>query len=247
MAKLRSSNIEPSTGTTLALGASGDAALISSDSIKANTWQDLGGNSLWVSDGAGTLSSINSSLAGGGYTLLETADLSTGTGGSNPSWARFTTLDERGYDELVIVFTDVKPDNDGVEYQCNFSIDDGANYNVDKTTTFFFAEHNENGTGGALNYQSSRDHSISTAWQDLGVDLGNGADESCAGILHLFNVASTTYIKHFYATVQEYHQNNIAGNCFIGGDLNTTSPITDIVMAMNSGAHKAYVQMYGVG
>ena len=68
MAKLRSSNIEPSTATTLALGASGDAALISSDSIKANTWQDLGGNSLFVSDGSGTLSSVNSSLAGGGYT-----------------------------------------------------------------------------------------------------------------------------------------------------------------------------------
>ena len=47
MAKLRSSNIEPSTATTLALGASSDSILISSDSLKANTWQDLGGNSLF--------------------------------------------------------------------------------------------------------------------------------------------------------------------------------------------------------
>ena len=133
MAKLRSSNIEPSTGTTLALGASGDAALISSDSIKANTLQDLGGNSLWVSDGAGTLSSVNSSLSGGGYTLLNTAVVD----GSSVTWAQFSTLDERGYDELVFVFTDVNPDNDGVEYQVNFSSDDGANYNVVKNNHFF--------------------------------------------------------------------------------------------------------------
>ena len=171
MAKLRSSNIEPSTGTTLALGASGDAALISSDSIKANTLQDLGGNSLWVSDGAGTLSSVNSSLSGGGYTLLDTAVVD----GSSVTWAQFSTLDERGYDELVFVFTDVNPDNDGVEYQVNFSSDDGANYNVVKTTTFFVAEHTEAGTGAYVRYYSSRDNQQATGWQDLGVDLGNGA------------------------------------------------------------------------
>ena len=242
MAKLRSSNIEPSTGTTLALGASGDAALISSDSIKANTWQDLGGNSLWVSDGAGTLSSINSALSGGGYTLLETADVD----GSSITWAQFSTLDERGYDELVFVFTDVNPDNDGVEYQVNFSSDDGANYNVVKTTTFMFAEHNQNGSGGAIAYQTSRDHQQATGWQDLGVDLGNGADESCAGILHLFSPASTTFVKHFYATLNEYHQSDLAGTCYIGGYLNTTSAINAIAFACNSGLHKAYVQMYGV-
>ena len=64
MAKLRSSNIEPSTATTLTLGASGDSIAVSSDSIKANTWQDVGANSLFVSNGSGTLSSVNSSLSG---------------------------------------------------------------------------------------------------------------------------------------------------------------------------------------
>ena len=75
MAKLRSSNIEPSTGTTLTLGASGDSVAVSSDSIKANTWQDTGGNSLFVSNGSGVLSNVNSGLAGGGYTLLQTVDI----------------------------------------------------------------------------------------------------------------------------------------------------------------------------
>ena len=75
MAKLRSSNIEPSTATTLTLGASGDSVAVGSDSIKANTWQDTGGNNLFVSDGAGTLSNVNSGLAGGGYTLLQTVDI----------------------------------------------------------------------------------------------------------------------------------------------------------------------------
>ena len=242
MGILRTKTIEPATGSTLTLGASGDTITVSSDSIKANTFKDAGGNTLFTSDGAGTLSSVNSGLAGGGYTLLETADVD----GASVTWARFTTLHTRGYDELVFVFTDVNPDNDGVEYQVNFSIDGGANYLAPKTTTFFFAEHGENDSGGAVAYQTARDLAQATGWQDLGVDLGNGADECCAGILHLFNPASTTYVKHFYATVSEYHQNNLAGTCYVSGYLNTTSVITDIALACNSGAHKAYVQMYGI-
>ena len=63
MGTLRAKTIEPATGSTLTLGASGDTVTVSSDSIKVNTFKDAGGNTLFTSDGAGTLSSVNSGLA----------------------------------------------------------------------------------------------------------------------------------------------------------------------------------------
>ena len=63
MSELRVATIEPEGATTtLTLGASGDTVTSSADSIKANTFKDAGGNTLWTSDGAGTLSSVNIGL-----------------------------------------------------------------------------------------------------------------------------------------------------------------------------------------
>ena len=110
MAKLRSSNIEPSTGTTLALGASGDSIAVSSDSIKANTWQDLGGNNLFVSNGSGTLSNVNSELSGGGYSLISSTTF------SSQSTVNITSGIDSTYDEYVFVCTDLRPSaQDGFE------------------------------------------------------------------------------------------------------------------------------------
>ena len=70
MAKLRATNIDPKSATTLTLGASGDTVTVASTEIRSNTFKDAGGNTLWTSDGSGTLSSVNSGLAGGGWTRL---------------------------------------------------------------------------------------------------------------------------------------------------------------------------------
>ena len=180
MAKLRSSNIEPSTGTTLALGASGDATLISSDSIKANTWQDLGGNSLWVSDGAGTLSSINSSLAGGGYTLI-----STSTADGSSGLEIITGIDST-YDEYMFVFTNLNSADDGHHFQ--FQMDAaGTSYNTTMTTTTYYANHQEDNSTTALTYDTARDQQQGTSYQTIVAQVGNGSDEMAAGILHLLN------------------------------------------------------------
>jgi len=47
MAKLRVHNIEPSTGTDVAFGTTGDTIAVSSDSLKLNTWKDSGGVYWW--------------------------------------------------------------------------------------------------------------------------------------------------------------------------------------------------------
>ena len=136
MAKLRSSNIEPSTGTTLTLGASGDTIAVSSDSVKANTWQDTGGNNLFVSDGSGTLSNVNSSLAGGGFTLLSTSTVTSTT-----QYVEITTNIDSTYNEYMFVCTDLATVTNNMHWGFQCSIDGGSNYNVAMTSTFFNAQH----------------------------------------------------------------------------------------------------------
>ena len=140
MAKLRSSNIEPSTGTTLALGASGDSIAVSSDSIKANTWQDLGGNNLFVSNGSGTVSNVNSGLKGGGYTLI------TSQTASDSSAIAFTSGIDSTYKEYMFVFTDINPATNQAYFTFQGSTDGGTTYGIAITSTAFAARHNENDT-----------------------------------------------------------------------------------------------------
>ena len=241
MAKLRSSNIEPSTATTLALGASGDAALISSDSIKANTWQDLGGNSLWVSNGSGTLSSINSSLQGGGYTLLAFNSL------SGNSTCDFTSLIDSTYDEYVFVCTDMNPSTDSTQFQVQFNASGQSGFNETITSTFWQAWNlSTGGSDESLNYSTSQDQANGTAYQQLTAAVGNGAAESCAGIFTLYTPSQTTYVKNFLATFNTYNASDYSYATYIGGYINTTSAITQVSFMFASGQMDGYIQMFGV-
>ena len=239
MAKLRSSNIEPSTGTTLALGASGDATLISSDSIKANTWQDLGGNSIWVSDGAGTLSSVNSGLAGGGYTLI-LAQTFTGQG-----TVSFTANIDSTYDEYVFVMTDIATSSNSASLQVNFH--DSGGTALIKTTTTFNAAHAENDGLAELIYNTGPDLAQSTNAQQLSDgNVGNGSDECLAGTVHLYSPSSTTYVKHFISTTQFYENGDQSWNFFAAGYVNTTTAVAQVSFTTNSGTFDGTIQMYGV-
>ena len=75
MGTLKSNVIEPATGTNLTLGASGDAIDVVGDALQLNTWKDSGGNTLFTSDGSGTLSSVNAGF-GSAWTLLSTGNAS---------------------------------------------------------------------------------------------------------------------------------------------------------------------------
>ena len=65
MSSLETRKIEPQSGTTVTLGEAGDTVTVPTGVIvKTNTVKDAGGNTLFTSDGAGTLSSVNSAIAG---------------------------------------------------------------------------------------------------------------------------------------------------------------------------------------
>ena len=245
MGTLIAKTIEPATGSTLTLGASGDTITVSSDSIKTNTFKDAGGNTLFTSDGAGTLSSVNSSIAGNAGPVL----LSTSTASGASSVAITSGIDST-YDEYMFVITDQNPVSHAYVFGFQVSIDGGSNYNVACTSTNFSARQNEEGGSESLAYRTGL--AQGTGNQELAPNVHNDADAGCAGILHLFKPASTTYVKHFYSRFLSYMNDNPGTSgggpqdCFGAGYFNTTSAVTAIRFQMNNGNFDAVIQMYGI-
>jgi hypothetical protein len=80
----------------------------------------------------------------------------------------------------------------------------------------------------------------------LSDDVGNGADESTAGTLTLFNPASTTYVKHFISNVNQYNAGNIANNIYVAGYMNTTSAVNAVQFKFDSGNFDGTILLYGI-
>ena len=100
MSSLETRKIEPATGTTVTLGAGGDTVLVSADQLKTNTVKDAGGNTIFTSNGAGTLSSVNSGLKGG--MIFISSQIA-----SSSSSISFTSGLDSTYDEYVFYFVNV--------------------------------------------------------------------------------------------------------------------------------------------
>ena len=66
-------------------------------------------------------------------------------------------VDFSTYKEYVFTFKNIHPATDGAHLTFNGSIDAGSNYNVTKTTTWFFGYHNEGDSAAALSYSTSND------------------------------------------------------------------------------------------
>ena len=193
-----------------------------------------------------TFNSSNNGLAaddvGGNLKLLSTQTA------SSSATISFTSGIDSTYKEYMFKFINIHPETNTTKLQINASADTGSNYNVTKTTTYFQAYHTESDSATALQYYANRDLAQSTSAQQL-KDIGNTSDDSAAGMLHLFNPSSTTFVKHFFSTFTgptgESTQN--LHNSFVGGYFNTTSAIDAIQFSMSSGnIDSGVIKMYGV-
>jgi len=165
---------------------------------------------------------------------------------SGDATSSFTSGIDSTYDEYMFVFTDINAATDDVHFTFNASTDGGSNYNLTKTTTFFHGFHAEDDSGTGLAYQTSHDLAQATGFQTIAYQLGNGADESAAGILHLFNPSNTTYVKHFYSRMQGNYLYDAALDYFSAGYFNTTSDIDAVQFKCASGNFDGVIQMYGI-
>ena len=144
-------------------------------------------------------------------------------------------------------FINLHPSHDNLDLQFNGSIDTGSNYNVTKTTTFFRAEHEEGDGSTELAYKTGRDLAQGTGFATLIGGPGNDNDQATSGYLYLFNQSSTTYVKHFLASLNTSTDDNKSRNSFVTGYFNTTSAV-DAIQFKNASNDKdaGKIKLYGL-
>ena len=163
----------------------------------------------------------------------------------------FTTGIDSTYDEYIFKFINLHPSVDQAKTRIDFSTDGGSTYSVTKTTSFFFANNNEAGTGDvSLEYDTGVDLAQSTnpqLLQQFGVGADN--DECTVGIIHLFQPSSTTYVKHFLGVARGigYVADRYSTTNYFAGYCNTTSAINAVKFDFASGnIDDGTILMYGV-
>ena len=240
MATIFTDNIEPRKPTQeITLGTTGETITLPGNDLRVNTVKDKGGNTLWTSDGSGTLSSVNAGLKGN-LVLLTTQT------GSGVTSIDFTSDIDSTYDLYIFKFIDinVSTNSDNFTFQVNASGQTG--FNETMTTTSFRAYHYENDSAAALDYDTSQDQAQGTSYQTISQSLSNVADICCAGEFHLFSPSSTTYVKHFYSRFNGVHDSNVSMEDFIAGYINTTAAITEISFKPENGTFDGTIKMYGL-
>ena len=209
-------------------------------------------NSLNVTPAAGKAIGFNSSangleatFEGGAMTVIKKLTASSSSTLSFVDGSSDVVLDST-YKEYLFIFNNVHPVDNSVQFLINFR-DGGTDYDATKTTTLFTADHSEAGSSDGLTYVTAQDLAQSTDFQPLTINTGNRSDESCSGYLHLFNPASTTFVKHFMARINNYVSNNYSEDTFTAGYCNTTTAIDGVQFKFSSGnIDSGTITLYGI-
>tara|TARA_Y100000766_G_scaffold26167_1_gene18079 strand:+ start:372 stop:974 length:603 start_codon:yes stop_codon:yes gene_type:complete len=196
-----------------------------------------------ISNGTTLLDAGSISAAKGALTHIKTLTASSSSDLTFLHGSASVVLDGT-YKEYIFKFYDIHPSANSM-LSVNFR-DGGTNYDATKTSTFFEAYQNEAGTSTSLAYVTDYDLAQSTAVQRLGY-VGTENDESLAGTMHLFDPASTTFVKHFMSEIHGYHSSDLAINTFVSGYCNVTAAIDGVQFTMASGNIDAgTIKLYGV-
>ena len=148
------------------------------------------------------------------------------------------------YPIYVFKFFNIHPASTAY-FQFNLSSDGGSNYNVTKTTTLFQAYHDEADSSTSLSYNTGQDLAQSTSSQYLN-EVTTSNDDSGSGSLILFNVSSTTFVKHFIADNNGVYS-GYTNRRLVAGYANTTSAIDAVQFTMSTGnIDSGTIKMYGV-
>ena len=184
---------------------------------------------------------------GGAMTFIKKLTASSSSTLSFVDGASGVVLDNT-YKEYLFTFKDIHPGTDNKRLQFNLSIDGGSNYNVTKTSSYFYAFNFENDGGTDVEYNTGSDLAQGTGFQFLTTETGSDNDQCFAGTLKLFNPSSTTFVKHFIAVTNDAQSENRDYTSFSAGYGNTTSAVNAVQFKMNSGNIDAGdICLYGIG
>ena len=204
-------------------------------------------NSINVTPAASKAIKFNSSNNG-----LETGDvggslvLISEQTASSSATISFTSGIDSTYKEYVFVGTNIHAASDGTVLTVGFR-DGGSDYDATKTTTSFRVYHDEGDSQTAVAYVASQDLAQGTGFQPIIIDMGTDNDQSGCFRLHLFDPSSTTFVKNFTSTMQNYHNADLSNQLYVAGYCNVTAAIDGVQFKMSSGNIDAgTIKMYGV-
>jgi hypothetical protein len=179
--------------------------------------------------------------SGGGLTLLATNTITSGVSSSS-----FTSGINSTYRTYMFKFINLHFSNQDEAFFLNFR-DGGSAFDATKTTTFFFGQHKEDGTSGALSYDSDRDLAQSTGGHFLHLTTLTDNDASYSGEMYLFSPSSTTFVKHFIARVQGMSGSPKTVDAFTAGYANVTAAIDGVQFSASAGTiDSGTIKMYGI-
>ena len=190
------------------------------------------------------ITSVPSGVGGGSLNLIST------TTASSSSTVSIASGIDSTYKEYIVKFFDVHPSIDNASstnyFEVNFR-DGSTDYDATKTTTIFRAYHFEDASTQGLSYETDHDLAESTGFQRIAQGMGNDNDQCVAGILHLFNPSSTTFVKHFLCETNNIHADNASYRWNVAGYCNTTTAIDGIQFKMTTGnIDSGTFKLYGV-
>ena len=150
------------------------------------------------------------------------------------------------YRTYLFKFINCHPSGSNVNFTVGFR-DGSTNYDATKTTTNFQSIHNEADDDAEIGYSTGSDLAQSTAFQLLQQEVGNDNDSSTSGEMWLFSPSSTTYVKHFIATVNASYRSNRSHNTFTAGYCNVTAAIDAVQFKFASGnIDSGTIKLYGI-
>ena len=179
-------------------------------------------------------------LSSGSLNLLATNTISSGVSSSS-----FTSNIDSTYDTYLFKFINIHPATDHAVFGFKLR-DGGSNFDATITSISFAAQHNEGDSATSLSYNTTRDLAQSTNQQPL-ADIGNANDEALSGTLYLFAPSSTTFVKHFIATIQSTDGYDYVLSYRNAGYANVTAAIDGIEFTCSSGnIDSGIIKMYGL-
>ena len=131
------------------------------------------------------------------------------------------------YKEYLFTFKDIHPATD--EAHLTFQTDTGTNtsYNQTVTSTVFRAYHTEDDATTDFSFKDQADQEQGTAFQIIADTPKNDNDASTSGTLTIFSPSSSTFVKHWMATMN-VSRATASENYFIAGYFNTTTALTRV-------------------
>ena len=184
-----------------------------------------------IADNVGRHTGLMKAPSGGGaWTKISSVTA------SSSATISFTSGIDSTYDVYCFKFYNMHPATQNVDLVFNGSTDGGSNYNVTKTSSYFYATHSEADDIASSDYEADRDLAQSTAFQEIASLIGNDNDQSGSGSLFLFSPSDATYVKHFIANSNSARASSVRSrNQYVAGYFNTTSAIDAIQFKMDSG------------